>query len=108
MAIWFAMQKRFETIIILGSDFDFFKGFQTNQYDNTVSFSVAHFYGNDSNAENQRKLEIRISHFMCASQVSMAFQQLHVLERYAQILGLNIVNGSSFSLIDAFSRGPKH
>ena len=105
IAVWFALQKRFARIVILGSDFDFFKGLQTNQVDNSVSFTVDHFYGTDSNASktNDTKDLNKPFHVRLA-QVSMAFQQLHVLAKYSRAMGIQVLNSSSYSLIDAFKR----
>jgi len=105
MAAWFSLQKNITTITILGSDFDFFKGLNTDQIDNSVSFSVAHFYGNDNNLQKPEITKDKNKPFhIRLLQVSQAFQQLHVLDRYAKLSGRRILNGSSFSLIDAFDR----
>ena len=104
-ALMTAMRAGFTRIYITGADHSWLGTVQVNDRNEVVSVQP-HFYA-DSKAETTRSVTeykgYRLHDILRSFYV--AFESYHRLQRYARARGINIVNATPGSFIDAFERG---
>lgn len=101
-AIYYFLMTAQNTIYLYGCDADSFKNIQVNQSNNTVYSGYSHFYNPSQKHEDKhfisKTLDLRFR------QLFLMFAEFHALSKLASIRRIQIINRSSFSLIDCFSR----
>lgn len=107
LALWHAVKNRHQRILLYGADFSMFKELYIDQITNELTSSPPHFYKNTPAQNNvaskytnapKKKLHTRLL------QAYKGFKQMHLISLYAKLIGVSIVNKSSFSYLDMFER----
>lgn len=101
-SIFLAINLNYKTINLYGADHSWLKTLHVND-DNIVCFEDSHFYSDKSLS---RKGDIGSLSFLLSLYV-MAFDTHLRLQDYAQSLGIDILNHTSGSYIDAYKRVKK-
>lgn len=96
-SIFIAINMKFENIYLYGVDHSWISDFKVYK-DNTSSFTLNHFHGEDSKTENDRS----VSNFML-SQYRL-FKSHEVLSDYSDYKGVNIINKTLDSFIDSYKK----
>ena len=106
-AIYLSIHTKYDEIDIYGADMSFYKDVDVDQKTNDLILRTKHFYGEEKyevykhNPEKTRKVAI---HELMDTQACIFFAH-RVLDGYAKKLKIQIVNKSSYSLIDSYERG---
>ncbi|MGI9946637.1 hypothetical protein [Vibrio hyugaensis] len=105
-AIYIAILCEYSHIEIVGADMSFHNDVQVDQSTNQLYMEYKHFYGENERLplmENPEKVKpfnmtdlMRLTH--------LTFYSHQLLNRWAELKGISIVNYSNFSMIDAYPR----
>jgi len=102
LGIWMGYKK----IYLLGADHSWLNTIAVDD-DNRVVTNQPHFYKEDSHEQQRiRKTYLNIPLHEVLQSFYIAFRSYHRIERYASNRGLEIINATPGSYIDAFTRGP--
>lgn len=105
-AVYLAIKAKYKEIIIYGADLSFHKDINVNQETNDLIMKSQHFYGEEKyivlkhNPQKVRKFTM----YEIMDTTAKTFFAHEVLSKYAKKLGIEILNKSSSSLIDAYER----
>lgn len=105
-ALYLASRLGYGKIVIVGADFSFFRELQVDQLNNRVCLEVRHFYGTELRPMHKDKADGEYStmaHEM--AKWARAFRLFEILSEYLHYRGVEVVNASHESFIDAFPRG---
>lgn len=105
--LWMSILMSYKKITLYGCDFSAFKTFMVDQKTNEIIVSTEHFYGNSSAEKNAgKKYKSQKDKPLSARmfQVYRAFKLLDILSKISLDLNIKVINGSSFSFVDSFSR----
>lgn len=106
-ALWQSIINGHKKIDIYGADFSMFKELYVDQETNELLSSAPHFYKNtqaqaDSGDKYQDKPKKKIHTRLL--QAYKGFRQMYLISIYANLSGISIINKSSSSYLDCFSR----
>ena len=107
LALWQAVMNRHHQILLYGADFSMFKELYINQITNELTSSPPHFYKNTPAQNNVAKKYTKAPNKKLHTRLLQAykgFRQMHLISLYAKLIGVPIVNKSSFSYLDTFER----
>ena len=105
-AVYLSIYTKYDEISIYGADMSFYKDVDVDQKTNDLILKTKHFYGEakyDVYTHNPEKTRKVTMHELMDTQACIFFAH-EVLSGYANKLKINIVNRSSYSLIDAYKR----
>lgn len=96
----------FKTIYIVGADHGWTRTLSVNDRNEVISIQP-HYYEEDSNEKRRIRTEyLRYPLHKILESFMVAFRSYHTIERYARSRGVEIVNSTPGSFIDAFTRRP--
>jgi len=105
-AIYLAIWAKHKKIEIYGADLSFHNDVQVDQLNNQVQIKFRHFNSEDHVEQlmkNPQKIE-PFSMYELMQTTADTFKSHDILNFYGQSKNIQILNGSSFSLIDAYKR----
>lgn len=103
-ALFLAIVSKYERIYLFGADHSWIQNIEVTA-ENVVLLNEAHFYDEKTSRPIRGQglgKTWSLSHILHI--YSIIFKQYEILGKFAQNLGIKVVNGSSYSLIDAFER----
>ena len=108
-AVYLAIWSKYKSIEIYGADMSFHKDVEVDQNDNSLIHIFRHFNKEDE-VHKCMKNPQRVEPFTMTELMQTTtdtFQAHEFLEQYAKTKDINILNCSSYSLIDAYKRPKK-
>lgn len=105
-ALYLAVWKKYQKIEIFGADMNFHNNLVVDQYNNDTYFIFQHF-DHEPYKERCMKNPLRIEPFKMAEIMQTTadtFMSHDIIHEFARVNGVKIINKSSFSMIDAYSR----
>jgi len=105
-AVYLSIWTKYKNIEIYGADLSFHKDIDVDQNDNSLIMIFKHFNKEDEIKKCMKNPERIIPFTMTEimDTTMQTFQAHEILEKYAFSKNINIVNLSSYSLIDAYKR----
>lgn len=104
-AIMIAINEGFKRINVVGADHSWMKTLYVTEENEVVSVQP-HFYADSNNEEARIRHEYRGYRLhQIVESFAVAFRSYHNIERYAAKRGVDIINCTPGSFIDAFKRG---
>lgn len=95
----------YKTIYLCGADHSWLKDLRVTD-DNEVMMGMSHFYKeSDKEIDRVRRQFSTVPLHEIIGSYAVAFRSYHQLRRYADSIGVNIINATPGSYIDAFTRG---
>ncbi|MFC0179615.1 hypothetical protein [Thorsellia kenyensis] len=105
-AVYFSVLAKYEKIYIVGADLSFHNDVSVNQITNDVEITYRHFYGNSEkvilfkNPEREKKMTM----LELMDTTYLTYYGHYSLAIFALNNGCEIINKSSFSMIDSYKR----
>jgi len=106
-AIFAAIKLRYKVVKVCGADLSFHKDVDVDQSTNDLIMTFRHFNEPDKvevlTKNPEKKVKWKMSELLSLSAETFLAHEL--LNNYAKSKGIQIINASSFSLIDSYERG---
>ncbi len=105
-AVYLAIYARYKKIVIYGADLSFHKAIDIDQETNDAIMQFQHFYGENKYEvlkQNPQKIK-KFTMYSIMDTTAKTFFAHEVLSGYAKKNSIEILNKSSYSLIDAYHR----
>jgi hypothetical protein len=106
-AVYLAVWAKYDSLQIYGADLSFHNDVQVDQIDNKLYMKFRHFNAKDRIEFLRRgyKKEGNETMFNMLNGQALTFKAHELINQFSKEIDVKIYNKSSFSLIDAYSRG---